>query len=537
MEMYRAIIVDDEVTVRRGLRNHFDWSKHNIEIAADFPDGEKAYDYVQNNHVDLIVTDVRMPRMDGIELAKRAHQLNPKIRILFVSGYNDTDYLRKALKIDAVDYILKSIDLIELDETMKRVVYSMDHDAQIDQKIAHLEEKLQQSIPLLQQRSLMLLIGEEFQYDNISKERLIYLDIPLSDVEEYFILVLQIRDVWRVFSEMKEHERLIFSIQLQNEALDILEQYGNRICFENKLGEFVMIINAEQDNFEDVLLTLSEKLQRLVTNNYGMRSNIGISEKFSGFKNAHSSYKNAVRAIQNRYYLDDDNSISVDKFSDSTTLKNIREFANKEVCDALLSGDYSKVCEVTEKLFADAEEISKNEDQQNIMIYMLLLPTKVLSSVKTGEKGSYNNQRKLLERFLYCKELPEQKILILDLYEEVTRIINSRSESQSNHVIEKVKQIISQKYMEQLSIASLAEDVFLTATYLCALFKQSSGQTINEYITEVRINKAKELLADHRIKLYDVCYNVGYYSPSYFSKLFKKNTGMTPSEYREATLN
>jgi two-component system response regulator YesN len=104
----------------------------------------------------------------------------------------------------------------------------------------------------------------------------------------------------------------------------------------------------------------------------------------------------------------------------------------------------------------------------------------------------------------------------------------------TNTVIKRVREIIDAQYMEQLSVTSLADSVYLTPTYLCVLFKQATGRTINEYITQVRLDKAKEYLTQTNIHLYDVCYKVGYLSPSYFSRLFKKYNGMTPGEYRES---
>ena len=221
----------------------------------------------------------------------------------------------------------------------------------------------------------------------------------------------------------------------------------------------------------------------------------------------------------------------------SVTMRSAKERANKEACDALLSGEMSNVRSTLEKVFEDLDAMTSPDDQQNFLIHLLLLPIRVLTNVRSGEKGPYDNQRKLLERFLYCADLREQKLLVLQLYEDVTVLLNQRSEAHPNYIIERARQIIKNRYMEQLSIASLADEVYLTSTYLCALFKQATGQTVNEFLTLVRLEHAKELLANPHIKLYDVCYKVGYLSPSYFSKLFKKYTRMTPSEYREASLN
>lgn len=537
--MHHAIIADDEETVRNGLRNHFDWAKYDLEVVADFPDGQKALQYLLDNPVDLVVTDVRMPNMDGIALAKRIREQFPKTKIIFISGYADTDYLRNALKMDAVDYILKSIDLDEFEKTIIRVMDIIDRENVREQTIAELEEKLTLSIPLLQQRSLMLLIREDLEpeLEEISKERLSFLNIPLRNDVYYCVLTLQLLDLWRSFSGRSERQGLMFSLQFQTSVVDILKEYGSEVCFENRLGEYVIILNAEDEKYEDILLSVSEKLQKLLVDNFNMLCRIGISERFKGLEQMHFSYESAVNAIHKRYYIGDSPSISIDKFKEIVTIRSAKDLAEKEVCGALLSGDIARVRATMETVYANLEAMATCNDKQNFLVFLLLLPTRVLTNVRSGEKGSYDNQRKLLERFLYCGDFREQKLLLLQLYEEVAALINSRSESHSNYIIERVKQVIENRFMEQLSITTLAEEVYLTPTYLCVLFKQATGQTVNEYITLVRIQHAKVLLSNPHIKLYDICYQVGYLSPSYFSKLFKKFYGLTPSEFREVSLH
>ena len=534
--MYQVIIADDEEAVRHGLKTHFNWSQYDLQVAADFSDGEQAWEYIKVHPVDLVVTDVRMPNMDGIALARHIRETFPRIQIIFISGYNDTEYLRKAFKMDAVDYILKSIDLDEFAQTIAHVTRRMNRETQRERTIEDLEEKLNKSIPLLQQRGLMLLVCDEVKYDEITRERLRFLNIPLYDEACYCVLVVQIRDVWRIFMNMNERQRQFFSLDFINQAKQVLKTYGSEIVFENHLAEYVFILNADVNEYENVLLSISQEIQEIVNERLSAQCSIGISERFTGLSKIHPAYESAVNAIVSRYYLSENPSISVDKFR-GLSMRAAKERAEKIVSDALLSGQIESVKHAMEEVFTDMKSMTTLQEQDNFLLYLLFLPTHIISNLPTGEMGPYDDQVKLLERYLCCADIRERKLYLLEIYEEVAAMLNSRSESQSNYIIGKTKQLIENSYMDQISIASLAEQVFLTPTYLCVLFKQATGQTINERITQVRIQHAKTLLADSSIKLYDVCYQVGYLSPSYFSKIFKRFTGMTPSEYRDIYMN
>lgn len=532
--MYRAIIVDDEEAVRLGLRNHFDWAEHGLTVAADFSDGLKAWRYLQEAPVDLVVTDVRMPNMDGISLAKRINESFPRTRVVFISGYDDTESLRKAFKTDAVDYILKSIDLNEFAQTISHVVERLAAETRRQREMEDMEQKLQESIPLLRQRALMLLVSSEYKYAEISRERLKFLRISLEDEAHYCLLVLQIRNLWRTFTPMTERNRQLFSLNLISRAQTVLQAHQSEVVFENHLGEYVIFVNADGEEYENGLLGISEALRRIVEEEMGLECLLGISERFSGMGNAHPAYESAVNAISSRARLT--LSISMDKFS-AVSARAAHEKAEQAVSEALLSGDMAQVNAAMEGVFEGMNTLPTKAEQQNFLIFLLLLPARVMASVPAAELGIYADQKKLLERFLFCADIREMKLFLLKAYEDAAQAVKNRSEEQPNAIIDRARQLIESTYMEQISIASLAEKVFLTPTYLCVLFKQFTGQTINEYITQVRMQHAKTLLADPGIKLYDVCYQVGYLSPSYFSKVFKKFACVTPSEYRDAHVN
>ncbi len=534
--MYKAIIVDDEELVCKGLRKHFDWNSYDIDILADLPDGQKAFEFVQENPIDLLITDVRMPYMDGITLAKNVRELYPQTKVIFVSGYDDVAYLKKALKVEAVDYILKSIDLEELKETVSRVVQIMDTENKRKKSFEDMERLLNQSFPLLQERFLITLIKDEIENLDLIRDQIKFFNIPLNEDTCYCVLVLQVHENYSVINTMTERERQLRSLKIQTECSEVAVKYGKTICFKSRQHEYVLILSLQGEGYEETLLQVSEELQDRLKEGLDAGVSIGISDRYKGFKNIKNSYENASKAISKQYLLDNSLTISVDKYEVDEGLKEFKDKAEKKLIELLSHGSTEQVSQVLSELLDDVSSRSSEEDQQNLLIFLLLLPSRLITDVKVKKKSHYSNQKKILEQFLCCADFQEQCDLIQRLYTEVVMLMNSLSKTPSNALIDQVRKTIDERYMEQIDIGTLAEEAYLTPTYLCVLFKQVTGSTINEYLTLTRVEKAKKLLVDPRIKLYDICYKVGYLSPSYFSRLFKKYVGITPSEYRNMAI-
>ncbi|MDO4548298.1 MAG: response regulator [Clostridia bacterium] len=534
--MYRTILVDDEAAVLDGLRRHVDWKSRRLSVEGAFSNGRDAFAYLSQNAVDLIITDVRMPYMDGIELVKRAREIYPGVKILFISGHADVAYLRDALKLDAVDYILKSIDLEELDRALERVVGLMDAQRKKSLRFSEMEQRLSENMPILRNNRLTMLLRDEFDESGVSAEDvardLRFLGIPLDDGVHYAVMVMQTVNRWVVISDMTERERYLFDLKIVKCCEEILLNYGG-VCFMDRQNEFVLIVNAENEDCEEDFLTIAQQLRASMSETFGMDVTIGISDRFSGLRRIRAAFQSACEAIRKGYLLDDGLPISVNKYEEVGNIKDARERAQREISQAITSGDADAVHAALERALSDMRAMESEDERENFMIFLLLLPTGLLTDLETGEKGSYASQRRLMERFLLCRDRQEQTSLLTQSYCEVTGILARRSAPWPSALIRRITQTISQQYMNHLSVSTLAQSAYLSPTYMCVLFKQQTGKTVNEYITIERIKQAKRLLADPNILLYDVCYKVGYLSPSYFSKLFKKMTGQTPGEYRD----
>lgn len=533
--MYRAIIADDEAIVRNGLIKHFNWGKYNIEVAGEAENGRDALAMAEKYRPDIVVTDVRMPFMDGIELADRLKKLDERIKVIFISGYDDIDYLKKALKLDAIDYILKSIDLDEFDQTIRRVISKIEREDKEKHMLARMETKLAQSIPLLQEKLLMTLIRDDNINMPLLQERIDYLELNLRSDSYYCLLVSQIQNRYLVYSGASEHDRQLLSFAVLNVSEEIMNKYYKGIVFESGQGEFTFILPPEDDNYEAALLDFSEELASALQDSLDISVIYGVSGSLAKVDEFKESYQKAVRAIYCGYTLGKNQKLTVDKNSEQRSIP--RQAWEDMLAASLNSGDRLLISRNFERIFSQISSTLSEEQISNELFYLLLLPDRILSDLRVKGELSYGNTRTLCERFYCCADFEERCELIRAVYAEVAGLIGSRRDSQTDLVIARIRQIMKESFTQPLTIAELAEKVYLTPTYICLLFKQETGITINDYLIKLRIEYAKELLEKPEMKLYDICGAVGYTSPSYFSRLFKKQTGFSPSEYRDTVLS
>lgn len=291
------------------------------------------------------------------------------------------------------------------------------------------------------------------------------------------------------------------------------------------------------EDMAEAVMDLSTEVQTHMLHHFNASFTIGISQPFKGLTQIREAYKNASNAIFNRNVVDDTlPQITLKKYESRENLNTLQEKHRLEICNAILDGQADRIQEVCHQTVSESLRVLSASEQQNHLLYLLMVPQFILRDLPVGKRGVYASYRKLIERYLLCQDKHEQEDFLLQSYLDTSNTLHGEDLHQSNTVIKNVCAYIHEHYMEQLSIQMLAENAYLTPTYLCVLFKKNMGQTLNNYITDVRLDEARRMLSQSNCHLQDICYQVGYLSPSYFSRLFRKKFGLSPSEYR-ATLS
>lgn len=535
-EMYHLLIVDDEKTTRDSLRTVLPWNDLGIGAVTLAKNGVEALELAREVNPQIVLTDIRMPKMDGIQLAQQLRSLFPECKIIFLSGYADKEYLKSAISLKAVSYIEKPLNPDEIAAVIRETVALCDRESQQHQAIAKLQDHVAGSQSLVRQEITLELIKETPDIPGLIAK---YGELPLRVQTDGGFTPIHVAFHWR---PDLENARIY---QLKQEILQTLteERRGDAQTaymagFDND-ANLVLIAShlpgaPDEPAFpasRNAPLLLLESLQKISRDCFDIA--VGVGSTAAGIADLPQSYQAAVLAAHRQFYLgsnqifyDCDSCPSAPLEIDRNLFAAFKEDLRKEDYDAALGvvGDLTRAV-------ATCRDRDINR-VKNIFFHLLLVIFEAAL-----ERGLINPLRDRQQTYLWNEIAAQRSLSGLSQYVilSVQNIFGRAGEvDAAGRKILEIKRFIGEHFHDkELSIQAVGAHVYLSPTYLCAFFKKSTGKTINEFITETRIEKAKELLKDDRIKLYEVATGVGWRDVNYFSTLFKRRLGCTPSEYRE----
>lgn len=522
--MIKVLIVDDETTTRNGLKKHIHWETLGIERIEDAGNAAEALEKLESLRPDIIISDICMPGMNGIALCRKIKNSLPDCQIIFLSGYSDKEYLKGAIELEAVDYIEKPINIREVEAALIKAAGRYEVLCRRKDNEERLDRTLSENRNLKTQKLIHQLIQPAARREDMA-EVLAQQDI-FKDKEYFTVILFKIK--CRNENQAVTIERASLAIQPWFEGNDYIGGVIN--------ARHLIFIAASREGSRSGLRSalyrkLKLKVEREGLKDYAIYCVIG--HMIRGIDNISASYQSAIIGLQRLF------------FSGYNHVEYLEEETEERVVfDDKLYADFER--SITEYCQAEAEKCVKR-------LYQEMKPHRLV--MVSNVKGAYF-------RFLYAlfreavvvdngNDWQENEMISFiwdrlssfDTLSDCQRyleheledyFINARELAKTNKSVMDAKRCIQELYGNpDLSLNDIAERVYLSPTYLSGLFKKKVGITIGQYIAEVRVDQAKELLKDRRLKLYDIAVQVGYSDANYFTKIFKKVLGITPSEYRE----
>lgn len=514
--MNRIVIVDDEQFVRKGIIALVDWEKINYHVAGEANNGEDALELILDEKPDVVLTDIRMPVFDGLKLIEKVKELAIKVpKFIIISGYNDFEYAQRAVRLGVTDFILKPIDKDELEKTF------MDLTPVIERE--YLEERANQRFVNFSLYQRIIAEGNE-----PTRQELAVLTEDINKRNCY--LIIDIRE--NPLSDKADE-------QISRAISDFIgDPYVFIHPFEH--DHFGVILQEKHlpQNINEVTWFLS-RLKSHLEKELGNQVFLFAGEVESGLDGLLKSYQTALITSERRYIQLDDHPLMYNE----DIGRNHEE--NKPL-------DYQLITELIEKIEENKpKDIRKQVDRwvdevqetgtsvDSVKMFLFQLEKKIESTIHklVGEEDSENELDSLVELFEQKKTLAELRqdleVYVLSAGEIICRL----SKERYNGDIYKVKRYINKHYNENLTLKRIAGKFFMNPVYLGQLFKKTYGVYFKDYLLEVRIEKAKQILRQTDMRIYEVAEQVGFGSPDYFVTQFEKMEGSTPSKYRQRIIN
>lgn len=532
--MIKLLVVDDEYLVRLGIRETIDWSQYGIEIIGEAENGSDALQLALVLQPDIVITDIRMPIIDGLELIENlnAHHLDSEILIL--TGFDEFNYAKKALENGAGAYLLKPINNDELIQTIIKLKLKVESKKKFKQTIKSFDE----SIPFLREKFLQDLILGKINDKVLIEDKLSNFQIPY-DITDYCVIVSQIDNYNHLrekhtSGELDELKKLLIDYAVQ--ALQGDNLYGTifRDPHENSIVILQLNNNDKSSVNSDTIFEFCNTLKMMFNLNMKYTLTFGISNHYNDIKDIQAAYNEAKKAVEYKSITGRNRIIHI---SDVTPENgNVLNYSKSEIeliISLIKKNDFENALESFNKLLLKITELSSLPYVKKFALEFYILVTSKVFDTDEDICHVFG------DTFIPNLEIHNMETIhdvaswLTKTFEKILNYLSAHSKLKYRREIQEAIEYINQNYSTEVTVERIAEKLFISPYYLMHLFKQEVGKTFSEYLIEYRIEKAKELLKNSRLKIYEISEKVGYNSTKYFSQLFKKITGLTPSEYIE----
>ena len=544
--MLKIFLAEDEVVVRETIKRMIPWEELGFELVGEAADGEMALPLLIRQQPDLLITDIKMPFMDGLTLARLAKKEIPGLKVVILSGYDDFNYAKQAIGIGVEDYLLKPITKNALIERLSEIRSRYEHEK--TQKEYY--EKFQREMQAYEKNSsrdfFEALVGGSMDMMEVYKRaEKLGLDIV---AEAYNVLIFTMNCDEDFSGQRDEYS------SWEAESLELLENFfaghSSAMLFRSNIFSYGVLLKGQRETIEENTRACVDEIRKILSRQEGRREwFLAVGQSVERLSQIQKSYHTASRAFSQRY-LYDENILYYDEMEtmehpggqaeteDNAYLQKVDVNAlNPAILQKFLSNGLQEETEnfVKDYFYAIGQEPMESLVFRNYVI--LNVRFSVISFIKglgcdTNEMESADTEEVLAESgknmesaIAYAKKMISQAIEIRD----------QNSGNKNRSILKTAVDFIDSHYMdEEISLNTVANVANVSSNHFSALFSQNMGQTFIEYLTSLRMNKAKELLRCTGMRSSEIAGEIGYKDAHYFSYLFKKTQGMTPSDYRKA---
>jgi len=529
--MYRVLLVDDEALTREAISENTRWNDLGYELMGTCKNGKEAIAFMKEQSIDLLLTDICMPFCDGMELTKFAYENYRETKTIIISGYDEFEYAKKAVKYQVAEYILKPITARELSETLQKIKETLDEEKIKQQSMKKIRGAYVRNLPLLRGRFLNSLLAGNVQTEELEEKMV---DYGMELCGERFMTAMVLGDDLRFFlAQSKDIKPELAYFAIYNIAEEIMRTNQCGTAFQD-VNEKTILIFCGRAGLEKKALQICEEIQESLLKYLRIESTIAVGQAVKSLVDISKSFSETKQAMEYKFLLGGKQVIYAANLRGQG--KQIQLESNKHIEKVILAIKRDNEAEITQTVKGLMQSIKEAYVSKNRSIFYVqnavLAIMNELDTMLAGEPQIFGRGREFLGEIYekeHLNEIEEELIIFCNEMKESTK---SQKESYCKKQAVQALDYIEKNYGNtSLSLQSVCTHLAMSTSYFSSVFKSYTGETFIEALTKKRMETAKMLIENTSKKTYEIADEVGYSDPHYFSSAFKKFTGMTPTEY------
>lgn len=521
--MYKLIIVDDEEEIRQGLSEFIDWNEIGFELVASFEDGKETIEYLQNNDVDVVLTDILMAEVSGLELAEYIYKNKLNVNVIILSGYKEFEYAKKAIEFNVDKYLLKPTDIDEIACVFTEIKEKLSKENEIRLEQRKIKEHYEKILPMIEEQFFTDLLMGGLRSETQIKKRIASIGLNIDPNTNPCIIAKidiisddEFQGKW-VHGKERLHLAIKNFFRFSKEGIRYFSVfYDNRlrvIAVASHITDIKTVFNDVNNHLEEVLETMKKCL--------GVYFKINIQHQFNSLTEI-SKHREPVKIHYNSNVEEDNYHFEPEVY------KQLLQ-KHKLFVSVISEGNYETLMNLSDNYIDEIESLPIRFIHRLIGDLFTILFNK-LSEIGLKFEGVAYKKTDYTSISRY-ESIEDIRTMVKEVFTSLLDYAAQEKQKTTDTAVNLALKYIGKNYNKDISLEDVSNEVFLNSVYFSRLFKQQIGENFIDYLTKMRMEKAIELIGMKKYKTYEISDMVGYSSSKYFSRVFKLYTGYVPKDY------
>lgn len=525
----KVMIVEDEQVIRRGLQKVIPWEQLGCELAAAVENGAQGCEKAMEIKPQLVISDIRMPKMDGLEMTRILRGMFPKLRVILLTGYKEFEYAQKALEYGVEDYVLKPVDHEELISVIRKQAEEFQHEEEEEKERERLREQLAQSLPILRDKFLSSLLFSSPETIYHIYERMDYFNIR---IRRFILMAVEIDSFYALEKQFSEEDIQILLFLIENQIENAAgERALEPVIYRHEKAVYVILPCSEEENMDDIIL-FAREVEENIRSSCSFTVSVGISAFHEEAMQVRQARKEAEACITRNYYLGPGNVIC---YGDICT-----EDQQENLCPEICPDAYYQSLRSGQNITGEMEKLCEELKGTGNLVALKSSALELVSKSFRLMVQEYGESRKLqelmdgsMEQVFTAKNIQGYLSALRETSGNLESFLSEQRISRNRYLVEKAVAYMKANCTREVSLEEVSDTLYVSRWYFSKLFRKETGIKFSDYMIRLRVEEAQRLIRENPgLHNYEIADRLQFGNDRYFSQVFKKVAGMTPSEFR-----